>query len=71
MKRFLRIISSNITISFLFIVMEIFLLGLLVSYASSYYYIVYISSAVVNALVIINLINREANPDLAKLSTRR
>ncbi len=63
MKRFLRIITSNITVSFLFIVMELFLLGLFIYYASSYYYIVYISSVVVNALVIVNLMNREANPE--------
>ena len=63
MKKTLRVIFSRYAVSALFFAAELVGVAWLITVASSYSYLVYLGITVINALFIIGLISRDANPE--------
>ena len=63
MRKICRLLFSRITLSLVFIVAEVVLMGLLYSYAYSYYAVIGFLARVISFAVLISLINEDTNPE--------
>lgn len=63
MKGILRVLFSRYAVSALFFLAELVGVALLISYASTYSYIIYFAITVINALFVVGLISRDVNPE--------